>query len=151
VSNGNEHQLMTLMVGVPGAGKTTRALKMVAEGATRISQDELGSKKACVQKVREAMEAGNRIIIDRCNHTVAQRNTWIDLAKRYDYLVDCEYLWVRNTMTPCNRVLDRKDHPTIKESLSDIKKIDIVCKFYDELEVPRMEEGFFAIYMLDNS
>ena len=78
-----------VLVGPPGCGKSTLcravATRLAARGAApwaRISQDDLGSRGACVAALRSALREGRSAIIDRCNHTPSQRAHWVDVARR---------------------------------------------------------------------
>ncbi|THY03619.1 hypothetical protein D6D01_10196 [Aureobasidium pullulans] len=53
--------------GVPGSGKSTFASHLAILGYTVISQDELGSRTACLNALSNAMNSGRKILIDRCN------------------------------------------------------------------------------------
>ncbi|THW51722.1 hypothetical protein D6D22_00711 [Aureobasidium pullulans] len=59
--------------GVPGSGKSTFASHLTILGYTVISQDELGSRTACLNALSNAMNSGRKILIDRCNPYVEDR------------------------------------------------------------------------------
>ena len=66
-----------LLVGLPGSGKSTFAKKLRANGWWVISQDALGTRDRCVTEFRKALQRGKSVVVDRCNHTRAQRQIWI--------------------------------------------------------------------------
>ncbi|TIA30213.1 hypothetical protein D6C79_09723 [Aureobasidium pullulans] len=59
--------------GVPGSGKSTFASHLTILGYTVISQDELGSRTACLNALSNAMNSGRKILIDRCNPYLEDR------------------------------------------------------------------------------
>ncbi|THX74325.1 hypothetical protein D6D05_07007 [Aureobasidium pullulans] len=63
--------------GVPGSGKSTFASHLTILGYTVISQDELGSRTACLNALSNAMNSGRKILIDRCNPYVEDREQWL--------------------------------------------------------------------------
>jgi len=137
-----------ILCGLPGAGKTTFAEKYY-ESWIRISQDELGSREACIQKAGEALRRGRTIIIDRCNHTVAQRQHWIDLANQHGTTATCMFLSV-NPDECFHRINLRKNHPTISEYMSSEQKRNIINHFFLEFEPPTLAEGFLEVILRRN-
>ncbi|THW72892.1 hypothetical protein D6D19_06131 [Aureobasidium pullulans] len=63
--------------GVPGSGKSTFASHLAILGYTVISQDELGSRTACLNALSNTMNSGRKILIDRCNPYVEDREQWL--------------------------------------------------------------------------
>ena len=79
-----------VLVGTPGCGKSTFCGALNDELArsnaipgcpmpqpVRVSQDDLGGRKACEALSESALRAGHNIIIDRCNFDQQQRSTWL--------------------------------------------------------------------------
>lgn len=74
-------QLVVLLVGVPGSGKSTFAHKLTpAGGWAWVNQDTLGDRQACEAAVKQALRSGKSVIVDRCNFNKQQRSTWVRLA-----------------------------------------------------------------------
>lgn len=137
--NGLRVQLprVVMMVGLPGSGKTsfTTALERGAGGAAvRVSQDDQGRKGA-----ERAMCAHQCVLLDRCNHTAAQRREWLALAHNADAW--CVFLDI--PAEECAwRVQQRKDHPTLKPGVGAGR---IIATMARELEAPTAEEGFSRV------
>lgn len=140
---------MIILMGLPGSGKTTLA-KENFKDYERISQDDLGSKEACINKVKEYLEAGKDVIIDRVNHTKKQRATWIKLGLDYD-VTSINGIFIDMTDEECiARIAYRRNHPTISEDLPLDKKRNIVYSFSREFEQPSLDEGFTTILLTRN-
>lgn len=135
------HNLI-ILVGLPGSGKTTHCTTF--PDYSRISQDDLGSRGACINKFIELAKEKRDIIVDRTNVTRKQRKLWIDLGKKYGYTIECHHL-LEEPAVCLERIKNRKNHPTITISMPDSKKEEIINKFVNEYEDPMREEGFFAV------
>ena len=86
-------QLLVVLVGVPGSGKSTFAQHLLADAGTtdddsrawrRVSQDVLKTRKRCVASTRAALRAGEHVLIDRCNFDRVQRSHWLQAAADYE-------------------------------------------------------------------
>lgn len=135
-----------VLCGIPGAGKSTLCSNFPTY--SRINQDELGSRKACIEEFHKLAHQGKDIIIDRTNFSKEQRAIWTDLARHHNAeVVTCIYLHIDEEEAVC-RILSRKNHPTIKEDMDTDRKRAIVYKFNEELEVPDMSENFDSVVMI---
>lgn len=140
-----------ILCGTPGSGKSTYCKEKLSS-YTRISQDDLGSKDACIKAFVEALDQKKDVVIDRCNHSVAQRKVWLNIAlQRGVNDISCVYLVVSENEALA-RVLSRKTHPTISEQMPLEKKMSIVNFFSKELynEPPGLDEGFSSVLFLRN-
>lgn len=139
-----KHQFVVVLVGLPGSGKTTIA--HTYPSLVRISQDDMGSKDACVAAYKEALARGDSVIVDRTNIDKRQRKLWVGLAKEAG-VTDLRCIFVDVPEYDCiNRAAKRTGHPTITEKLSLDKIQSIVRNFGKSLELPSLEEGFSSIY-----
>ncbi len=147
-----------ILCGLPGSGKSTYAMCNTEttyigldSKCSYINQDKLVSRQACVKAFKDIVEfKPNEIVIDRTNISKAQRKIWIDLAKSYKAdSIECVYLHVDKDEC-VKRICDRKNHPTILESDSFEKKQAIVYSFYDDLELPSLDEGFNKVTFIRN-
>lgn len=145
-----EKQTVTILVGLPGSGKTTFYEREFApEFDVRISQDVLGSKQECFKKTIEVLETGASVVIDRVNFNRNQRRDFINIARRFNAEVYCVYLVVPIDIA-LERISNRKDHETIKEDMPLEKKKEIIDQFNGMWQNPSIDEGFESILILRN-
>ena len=139
---------MIILVGLPGSGKSSFAKKY--DKYTIINQDTLGSRENCIKLCRLSLLEGKSIIVDRCNSTKMQRSIWIKEALKFGVTdISAVYLYC-NPEICIERISERKDHPTIKETSSKEKNTEIVTNFLGTFEMPEIEEGFDKILVIDN-
>lgn len=96
--------LLTIMVGVPGSGKSTKAQELArgsgvilstdaffyVDGEYRFDRTKLGEYHERNRELCEAymQEKHPHIIIDNTNTTAKERKPYADLARQYGYEVD---------------------------------------------------------------
>lgn len=140
---------MIILVGLPGSGKSTICNKWFPT-YVRISQDELGSRDACIKECKKALESGFSVIIDRCNSSVSQRKHWIKLALDYDVEVITAIKLVVDPEECLARIMERKNHETISYNLPLDKKRSIIYRFFNESEPISLDEGLTNIIITRN-
>ncbi|GAX78765.1 hypothetical protein CEUSTIGMA_g6202.t1 [Chlamydomonas eustigma] len=142
---------LLMLVGLPGSGKSAFAEALVASGCgwVRVSQDECGGRRAAEQAFGIAAlrgsDKGRHVILDRCNATVEDRRTWLDLALigKRDKGVVAVYFDV--SPEECiNRVENRLNHPTLPPH----RGMRAVTSFASVMQPPVMAEGFEKIIVI---
>lgn len=131
--------VVTLMIGLPGSGKSTYA---DTNFSNKISQDEfLGNKKPFLEALHKLFVSGVDFTVDRCHITVAARKEIIDIAKTYSY--EAKAVEIKTRKGVCiQRALNRKEHKTLSKT-ADV--LGIVNRFYNDYQKPYLEEGFSNI------
>jgi predicted kinase len=102
---------LKILVGPPGAGKSTLAQEYVREQYYYVNQDSQG-KIEHKTRFHEGLFNGRDIIIDRLNFNKEQRERYIKPARDMGYHVEVIVLH-ENYETCLKRCLERKDHETI--------------------------------------
>lgn len=130
---------LVVCCGVPGSGKSTFTSQLATLGYTTMSQDELGSKTACLNALSNALENGERIILDRCNPYVEDREQWLAHAFHPNNAL-C--VWFDVSPEVCVRRADaRTNHPTIPAGRAK----RIVHSFVKTFVPPTRKEKFACI------
>lgn len=146
IGNKSATSKVVILCGLPGSGKSTLAKKLEETGFVRVNQDDLGSRNKCKGLMVDSLKQGRNIVIDRCNFDVNQRKTWIDLAKLYGVEeIVCTYI-DKSEETCYEQAKDRKDHPTIDNS---IMLKNIIAKMNVDFVAPSTEEGFTKLEVID--
>ena len=139
----NNNPLITLFVGPPGSGKSTQASKYLKthgdrNDLIRISQDDQG-KYEHLEIFKKAIELKSDIVIDRMNFNIAQRDRYLDPARKAGYNTRIIVLHV-----PRQECLDRckarAEHPTIKTDEDADNAIYFFFKNYQRVESTEADE-----------
>ncbi|KAK4705870.1 unspecific peroxygenase, partial [Phenoliferia sp. Uapishka_3] len=160
-SSSSPRQLLIVLAGVVGSGKSTFAHALVDKvpGWARVNQDDLGDRRACEDMVKMYLSQvsppylvscwrkadalspsqGLNVVLDRQNFDVSQRRSWLEIAVDFP-AVDVACLVMGTSPQDCHdRLLQRTGHPTIGDSQL---AIDLLEKFLSLWVSPTLNEGF---------
>jgi len=133
-----------VLVGIPGSGKSTFAQRLADRGWIKCCQDDLGDRVACERFAWEALSQGGRVVIDRCNVTVEERISWLDLCRAVRGPgVRVAAAVFRIPVDECiKRVRSRSDHPTLHGD----DAVPVVEHWGSEFIDPTEAEGFASVF-----
>ncbi|KAJ8902002.1 hypothetical protein NDN08_004203 [Rhodosorus marinus] len=126
-----------VLVGIPGAGKTTFASRLVERGWVRVCQDVLGTRTKCERVATSSIMEGKNIVIDRCNFNRKQREPWVRIAEAGKCQIGT-VVFALAWEACLERVLDRAYHETLTPERAD----SVIRGMASEMHLPRQEEGF---------
>ncbi len=136
---------IVLLMGLPGAGKSTLAATYVAQGYVRLNRDETGGTLAALLPALDrAITAGaSRILLDNTYVSRRSRAAVIEAARQRGVSVRC--LWLATSVEDAQvnavtRLLSRHDALDSKTFRPNVQ-----FRYQRELEPPDAVEGFARI------
>mmetsp|Transcript_36058 Transcript_36058/g.79268 ORF Transcript_36058/g.79268 Transcript_36058/m.79268 type:complete len:427 (-) Transcript_36058:118-1398(-) len=138
-----------MLVGLPGAGKSTFAEALAASTTvewTVVCQDTLGGRKATEDAILTAWRAGKRLVIDRCNVQQNERREMLSLVMNgAARQAECVAVHFATPIEECTRrAALRTDHPTIGYG----RGRSAVVSMSKRLEPPTTAEGFRETHII---
>ena len=148
---------IVIVMGMPGAGKSTLAQALVADGYHRLNRDEAGGTlRSLLPALGRAIESGaTRIVLDNTYGTRKSRAEVIQAAATRGLPVRCEWLSTSLEEAQTNavwRIVGRYGRLPSDDDLATLKRSDVAAflpgaqfKFRRELEPPDASEGFSRV------
>ena len=151
---------VVIVMGLPGAGKTTLTEQFVADGYQRISRDETGGTlRALTGNLERALAAGaSRIVLD--NTYVSRRSRAEVLQAAGAHRVPVRCVWLSTSVdeaqvNAATRLVSRYGSLPAEQELASLRKRDVAAflptvqfRYQRELEPPDESEGFAEIEVL---
>jgi len=132
-----------MLIGLPGAGKSTYAKELEDQGYIRINQDMFdGDRAAATEAFNKALETGKNIVLDRCNITREQRTPWLNKAMYSGYEERIALVFQVDPDECIARIQAREGHETIPKDTPIEKIKSIVYGFNKSKQDPVFAEGF---------
>jgi len=134
-----QYNLLLILVGLPGSGKSTVAKELERAGWLRANQDELGSAESCKKVISKGLKHDENVVLDRCNVMIKERKMFISEAKRDFGVTQVECLYFDISPEECKRrVAERTNHPTLSPENGD----EVIDSFLKGFKAPEEREGF---------
>ena len=154
---GDTHADVVIVMGMPGAGKTTAARELESAGFDRINRDELGGTlSSLIPRLDEALRTGKRrVVLDNTYPTRASRNEVIETAWRLAAQVRC--IWLQTAIgdaqiNAIRRMIEVHGSLPTPEEIRERGKRDTryllpdaQFRYERTLEPPATDEGFESI------
>lgn len=148
---------VVVVMGMPGAGKSTLARDFESHGYTRLNRDQTGGRLVdLIPRLDEALEAGDgRVVLDNTYPTRASRNAVIEAAWRRGAHARCIWLTTSVAQAQVNSIRRmlavHGTLPTPEEikarSKNDTRYLlpDALFRYERTIEPPATEEGFESV------
>lgn len=148
---------VVLVMGMPGAGKTTAARALESEGYDRLNRDTLGgSLAALATTLDETLSSGRRrVVLDNTYATRKSRNEVIETAWRHGVPVRCVWLVTSVADAQINSIhrmlVAHGSLPSPEEIREHGRKDtrylqpDAQFRYERTLEPPSVDEGFVSV------
>ncbi|KAJ3682846.1 hypothetical protein LUZ60_013073 [Juncus effusus] len=153
VLEGKKRNLVVIMVGPPGSGKSTfceAILSNAKRSWVRICQDTISNGKAgtraqCLKAATEALNSGKSVLIDRCNLEKSQRVDFVNLTGAQN---EIHAVVLDLPAQLCiSRSVTRLGH---EGNLQGGRAAQVVNKMLKNREIPELDEGFKRITFCSN-
>lgn len=148
---------VVIVMGMPGAGKSTHARPLVEQGYARLNRDELGGRlSALVPKLEEHLAAGRRrVVLDNTYGSRAKRNEVIEAGWRHGVPVRCVHVDTaieRARVHAVTRMLERHGRLLSPEEIRAATKTEpnmfgprVQIEHVRAAEAPERSEGFASL------
>jgi len=128
-----------ILVGLPGAGKTTYYQTHLAKTHTLVSGDVQGTIKNQMSVLDACIQNAISFAVDNTNVTSASRASFIRRAEDAGYRVVCYFF-----DTPVRTAIGRNNHRKDKKPIP----VPAILKSAKHLQPPAVEEGFDEVVVI---
>jgi len=132
---------LVLLIGLPGAGKTTFFRERFAETHAHVSKDNFPNHRRPAKRQRflldEALGQGHDVVLDNTNASPEERAAAIALARDHD----AEIVGYFFDLTPTESIERNESRPASDR----VPQVGIYATA-KRLRLPQLEEGFHRLY-----
>jgi predicted kinase len=137
---------LIILVGPPGAGKSTLSVDLVHQGFQYINQDEQGRSQHLTNFLGDIYNNKN-VVVDRLNFNKEQRERYLKPAREAGYKT--KIIVLQTSRFLCfERMGQREDHPTIKDLKSAKSAMNTFLKYYER---PTQDEADELVFIRRNT
>lgn len=149
-----------IMMGAPGSGKTTFISNHTSEDTVHVSRDDIRfsmvaegeeyfSKekqvfKEYVKKINTALEKGYNVFADATHLNKASRNKLIT-AINSELEIEINLVWIKTPLHTCI------EHNENRKGTRSFVPRSVIRRMFAQTEKPEFEEGFNAIYIVEDN
>jgi predicted kinase len=135
---------LVLLVGLPGAGKTSFFRHRFAETHVHVSGDLIRSRKNArrkqLRKAADALAAGRSVVVDNTNPTAAGRAGFVAVGKEHGARVLCYFFSPDVALS-----LERNARRTGRARVPPVA----IHEAMKRMEEPASREGFDRVYVVE--
>ena len=135
-----------VLVGRPASGKSTlRTQYFTPHNYEAVNRDTLGTKEKCVKATSQALKSGRSVVVDNTNPSKADRQLYVDLAKKTGVPARCIFLNIDTALAyHLNMFRQNQSH-------GERRRVpEVAYRTYEKnFEKPDPSEGFSEIIELD--
>lgn len=146
-----------MILGAPASGKSTLTKEYVNKGFISLNRDtEGGSIAGLLPKMEKLLQSKQKVVLDNTFPKIEIRKPFIELAKKYNYEIDC--VWLNTSIEDAafnaiNRMISLTGKLLMPEEIKKSKHPNIfppavLFKYKKEFEAPTPSEGFSSVSLL---
>ena len=131
---------VVIMVGSPASGKTTFARILITKGFCSVSQDVLGSAKACVAQLKLSLGLGHRVVVDNTHRSKKSRGVYISAVQAVNPEARIALVWIQTSAVLCRHLDGLRCNSDTSGKTKLLPRV-AMATYWKQFETPIAEEG----------